>query len=84
MNLFNTDYKVYSHSYLCFGQEQTRAIFQAQLVQGANGSVVINDPCLQPGYVQNLSLSTLINNACVQGGFVVPTNLTANTTISLR
>ena len=77
MNLFNTDYDVYSHSYLCFGQEQTRAIFQSQLVQDANGSSNISDPCLQPGYIQNISLSTLTNNACVRGGFIVPSNLTA-------
>lgn len=84
MNLFNTDYDVYSHSYLCFGQEQTRAIYQSQLVQDGNGSTIVDDPCLQPGYLQNVTFSALSGNPCVRGGFIPPNNLTNSMMIYFR
>ncbi len=84
MNLFNVNYDVYSHSYLCYGQDQTRLIYQGQLVQQANGTTIIDDPCLQPGYNQNMNYSTINNTACAYQQYVAPTNVTAATTIIFR
>src|ERR1700722_2009459 len=72
MNLFNTNYDVYSHSYLCYGQEQTRLVYQGQLVQQANGSTLINDPCLQTGYSQTISYNVINNTACAANRFTAP------------
>jgi hypothetical protein len=82
MNLFNTDYDVYSHSYLCYGQEQTRLIYQGQLVQQANGIVLINDPCLQSGYNQTISYSVINNTACAVNRYVAPVNFTSGTNVT--
>ena len=85
MNLFNTNYDVYSHSYLCYGQEQTRLIYQGQLVQQANGAVLINDPCLQTGYSQTISYNVINNTACaIIQRYVAPAGFSATTNITFR
>ncbi|UJR31782.1 hypothetical protein I4U23_019260 [Adineta vaga] len=84
MNLFDTNYDVYSHSYLCYGQDQLRLIYQGQLVQQANGSYSIDDPCLQAGYNQNLSYATISTTACASNRFVAPTGITTTSLITFR
>ncbi|CAF1088688.1 unnamed protein product [Didymodactylos carnosus] len=71
MNLFNTDYKVYSHSYLCYGQDQLRYAYWRNLIYNTTSPTpltdftMINDPCLQSNYtLYNVSQSLLFNNAC--------------------
>jgi hypothetical protein len=81
MDLFTTIYDVYSHSYLCYGQEQTRLIYQGILVQQANGATLIDDPCLQSGYNQTMSYSTINNTACSIQQYVAPANFNSTTNV---
>lgn len=66
MSLFNTEYDIYSHSYLCYGAEQLRNVYIGQLVNKANGSELIDDPCLQSGYSQNLTYTEIFDLPCVK------------------
>ncbi|CAF2709893.1 unnamed protein product [Rotaria sp. Silwood2] len=66
MNLFDTEYDIYSHSYLCYGTEQLRLLYLGQLVNDANGSLLIDEPCLQIGYIQNLTYDDIFNTPCIQ------------------
>lgn len=66
MNLFNTTYDVYSHSYLCYGQHQSRLTYLIQLIQQTNTTDLIYDPCLQPGYIQNMTYNELFNTPCTR------------------
>lgn len=66
MNLFNADYDVYSHSYLCYGTEQFRWVYLANLINQANGSTVTNDPCLQEGFVDDVSYDEIFGTPCVR------------------
>ncbi|CAF1074376.1 unnamed protein product [Adineta ricciae] len=84
MNLFDTDYDVYSHSYLCYGQDQLRLIYQGQLVQQANGLISIDDPCLQSGYIQNISYSSISGTACAIGRLTTPTGVNSTSLITFR
>jgi hypothetical protein len=84
MNLFDTDYNVYSHSYLCYGQEQLRLIYQGQLVQQKNGSTLIDDPCLQSDYNQTLSYSTINNTACAIQRYTAPAGFNQTTNVTFR
>ena len=84
MNLFDTDYDVYSHSYLCYGQDQLRLIYQGQLVQQANGLILIDDPCLQSGYIQNISYSSISGTACAIGRLTTPTGVNSSSLITFR
>ena len=84
MNLFNVDYDVYSHSYLCYGQEQTRIVYQGKLIQQANGSAMIDDPCLQSGFVETVSYRAVGGSPCALGRFVAPANFTSSTQVKFR
>ncbi|CAF4453742.1 unnamed protein product, partial [Adineta steineri] len=66
MSLFNTDYETYSHSYLCYGAEQFRYVYLGQMINAMNGSQLINDPCLQSGYIQNFTYNNIFSLPCVQ------------------
>jgi hypothetical protein len=84
MNLFNTNYDVYSHSYLCYGQDQARLIYLGQLVQQANGATLIDDPCLQPDYNQTVSQNTINNTACAIQRYTAPVGFNTTTNVTFR
>lgn len=84
MNLFNTNYDVYSYSHLCYGQDQLRLIHQGQLVQQANGLTVIDDPCLQSNYSETVIYSSINGSACARNRFVAPSSFTAATSVTFR
>lgn len=69
MDLFNTKYDIYSHSYLCYGTEQLRLIYLGQLVNKENGSSPINEPCLQSNYTQQISYSDLFGTPCARNQY---------------
>jgi len=66
MSLFDTDYDVYSHSYLCYGTEQFRLTYLAHIVNKANGTEPINDPCLQNGFVLNSTYDDIFSTPCAR------------------
>jgi adenosinetriphosphatase len=84
MNLFNTNYDVYSYSYLCYGQEQARLIYQGQLVQQANGVTLIDDPCLQSDYNQTMTYGIINNTACAIQRYAAPAGFNTTTSVIFR
>jgi len=82
ISLSNTEYDIYSHSYLCYGTEQVRLIYLGQIVNKAKGSLLINDPCLQDGYVQNLSYNAIFSAYCVQNQYAPLPSLDKSATYS--
>ena len=71
MNLFDTNYEVYSHSYLCYGTEQFRLVYLANLINRANGSNATNDPCLQEGYVDYVGYDEIFGTPCNKGQYAL-------------
>ncbi|XP_072489211.1 ectonucleoside triphosphate diphosphohydrolase 8 [Notamacropus eugenii] len=63
--LYGHNYSVYSHSYLCYGQNQMQKRLLAHLVQ-TSPSEVVRNPCYHGGYEETLSLADLYNTPCVQ------------------
>jgi hypothetical protein len=84
MDLFSTKYDVYSYSYLCYGQEQTRIVYQGQRIQAFNGSTIVDDPCLQRDYTSNVTYKDINSSACSVGQFVSPHNFTSATKVMFR
>ena len=82
MNLFNTYYDLYSHSYLCYGIEQTRLIYLGQLVRRANGSAIIVDSCLQMNYVQNRTYNDIFGTPCARDQYAPPAGLNTSSVYS--
>ena len=84
MNLFNTEYDIYSHSYLCYGTEQLRLIYLGQLVNKANGSTAIDEPCLQSGYIQYLNYSSIFDTPCARDQYAPLPDLNISSTYSFK
>lgn len=61
-----------------------RLVYQGQLIQQANGSAVIDDPCLQTGFNQTIQHSTINASACNIPRYTAPTNFTRTTNITYR
>lgn len=61
-----------------------RLVYQGQLIQRANGSDIVDDPCLQTGYNQTISHSRIIGSACNIQGYTPPSNLTRSMNITFR
>jgi hypothetical protein len=75
MNLFATDYNIYSHSYLCYGAERLRFRYLGEILKQANGSLSINDSCLQSGYIENRTYDEIFNTACARDQYAPPPGL---------
>ncbi|KAM4889685.1 ectonucleoside triphosphate diphosphohydrolase 8 [Sylvia borin] len=63
--LYGTNYSLYSHSYLCYGQSQALKMLLAALHQ-ASSSAQISHPCYPRGYQENLTVAELYDSPCVR------------------
>ncbi|XP_018960625.1 ectonucleoside triphosphate diphosphohydrolase 8-like [Cyprinus carpio] len=65
LQLYGYKYELYTHSYLCFGQDQALRKLQVYLHKTAGTSPVISHPCYHVGYNLSLTLNDLYNSPCV-------------------
>ncbi|KAM6316204.1 ectonucleoside triphosphate diphosphohydrolase 8 [Podargus strigoides] len=63
--LYGTDYSLYTHSYLCYGQTQALKMLLAALHQGSSSPQQISHPCYPRGYQENITTADLYNSPCV-------------------
>ncbi|XP_008636551.1 PREDICTED: ectonucleoside triphosphate diphosphohydrolase 8 [Corvus brachyrhynchos] len=63
--LYGTNYSLYSHSYLCYGQSQALKMLLAALHQ-ASSSAQISHPCYPRGYQENITVAELYDSPCVR------------------
>ncbi|NWT02469.1 ENTP8 diphosphohydrolase, partial [Mionectes macconnelli] len=63
--LYGTNYSLYSHSYLCYGQTQALKMLLAALHQ-ASGTAQISHPCYPRGYQENVTVAELYDSPCVR------------------
>ncbi|XP_053817789.1 ectonucleoside triphosphate diphosphohydrolase 8-like isoform X3 [Vidua chalybeata] len=66
--LYGTNYSLYSHSYLCYGQSQALKMLLAALHQ-ASSSAQISHPCYPQGYQENITVAELYDSPCAFAGF---------------
>ncbi|XP_064370143.1 ectonucleoside triphosphate diphosphohydrolase 1 isoform X1 [Dromaius novaehollandiae] len=61
--LYGKDYKVYTHSFLCYGKDQAlRQKLARDLQTTENGRLL--DPCFHQGYQRTVNISDLFRNPC--------------------
>ncbi|NXM01670.1 ENTP8 diphosphohydrolase, partial [Tyrannus savana] len=63
--LYGTNYSLYSHSYLCYGQTQALKMLLAALHQ-ENMTAQISHPCYPRGYQENVTVAELYDSPCVR------------------
>uniref|UniRef100_A0A8C3JCC7 Ectonucleoside triphosphate diphosphohydrolase 8 n=1 Tax=Calidris pygmaea TaxID=425635 RepID=A0A8C3JCC7_9CHAR len=65
LRLYGTNYSIYTHSYLCYGQKQALKMLMASLHQGSPTPQQISHPCYPKGYQENVTTADLYNSPCV-------------------
>ncbi|XP_038012486.1 ectonucleoside triphosphate diphosphohydrolase 8 isoform X2 [Motacilla alba alba] len=66
--LYGTNYSLYSHSYLCYGQSQALKMLLAALHQASSSAQIIH-PCYPQGYQENITVAELYDSPCAFAGF---------------
>ncbi|XP_049688988.1 ectonucleoside triphosphate diphosphohydrolase 8-like isoform X2 [Accipiter gentilis] len=66
LRLYGTNYSIYTHSYLCYGQNQALKMLMASLYQGSPSPQQISHPCYPKGYRENITTADLYNSPCVR------------------
>ncbi|KFO76035.1 Ectonucleoside triphosphate diphosphohydrolase 8, partial [Cuculus canorus] len=64
--LYGTNYSIYTHSYLCYGQMQALKLLLASLHQGSPSPQQISHPCYPKGYQENTTTAELYDSPCVR------------------
>uniref|UniRef100_A0A8B9Z8V1 Ectonucleoside triphosphate diphosphohydrolase 8 n=1 Tax=Buteo japonicus TaxID=224669 RepID=A0A8B9Z8V1_9AVES len=59
--LYGTNYSLYTHSYLCYGQTQA-----LKMLLGSPSLQQISHPCYPKGYRENITTADLYNSPCVR------------------
>ncbi|XP_061867607.1 ectonucleoside triphosphate diphosphohydrolase 8 [Colius striatus] len=65
LRLYGSEYGLYTHSYLCYGQLQALRMLLAALLQGSPAGQSISHPCYPRGYQENVSTAELYGGPCV-------------------
>ncbi|KAM9326951.1 ectonucleoside triphosphate diphosphohydrolase 8-like [Gastrophryne carolinensis] len=74
--LYGYNYTIYTHSYLCYGQDEALKRLVAYLIKVGVGNV--KHPCYPKGYMAIVLLSSIYNSPCVS---TPPSGIGANITI---
>ncbi|XP_010190391.1 PREDICTED: LOW QUALITY PROTEIN: ectonucleoside triphosphate diphosphohydrolase 8-like [Mesitornis unicolor] len=64
--LYGTNYSLYTHSYLCYGQTQALKRLMAALHQDSPSPQQISHPCYPRGYQENITMADLYDSPCVR------------------
>ncbi|XP_067833391.1 ectonucleoside triphosphate diphosphohydrolase 8-like, partial [Heptranchias perlo] len=81
LKLYGYDYNVYTHSYLCYGQQQFIKKYIATLLKGVNLNTPIENPCYLRGYETNLTLGSIYDSVCTSAQRPSPYDRTQNVTV---
>ncbi|XP_044848843.1 ectonucleoside triphosphate diphosphohydrolase 8-like isoform X1 [Mauremys mutica] len=63
--LYGTNYSLYTHSYLCYGENQALKKLIASLREENLTSQQISHPCYPKGYEENVTAAALYDSPCV-------------------
>uniref|UniRef100_A0A672U8B7 Ectonucleoside triphosphate diphosphohydrolase 8 n=1 Tax=Strigops habroptila TaxID=2489341 RepID=A0A672U8B7_STRHB len=66
LRLYGTNYSIYTHSYLCYGQKQALKMLTASLHQASPSTEQISHPCYPRGYEENITTAELYDSPCVR------------------
>ncbi|XP_038638512.1 ectonucleoside triphosphate diphosphohydrolase 8-like [Scyliorhinus canicula] len=64
LKLYGYNYTIYTHSYLCYGQQQSIRKYIATLLKGKDFKARIENPCYLKGYETKVILSTIYDSPC--------------------
>lgn len=65
LRLYGTDYSVYTHSYLCYGEKEVLKRLLASLHKDGLYVQNISHPCYPKGYQENITIAEIYDSPCV-------------------
>ncbi|KAK2514181.1 hypothetical protein Q9966_015865 [Columba livia] len=66
LKLYGQAYKVYTHSFLCYGRDQVLKRLLSKLLQAQSYQATVPHPCWPTGYQKSLSLSSVYDSPCTE------------------
>ncbi|XP_071946778.1 ectonucleoside triphosphate diphosphohydrolase 3-like isoform X2 [Antedon mediterranea] len=72
LRLYGVNYSVYSMSYLCYGANEARRQYLAQLIKDAGFAKVVHDPCGHAGFNESIKQSYIWSLPCTQKPSDIP------------
>ncbi|XP_030062883.1 ectonucleoside triphosphate diphosphohydrolase 2 [Microcaecilia unicolor] len=64
LRLYGQTYKVYTHSFLCYGRDQMLIRLLSKVIQAEATSTQISNPCWPRGYSNKLTLKDVFESPC--------------------
>ncbi|XP_059213430.1 ectonucleoside triphosphate diphosphohydrolase 2-like [Centropristis striata] len=64
LRLYGQQYSLYTHSFLCYGQDQVLKRLTAHIVNSQGFSSSVSHPCLPAGTSRTLTLSSIFSSPC--------------------
>ncbi|XP_075068515.1 ectonucleoside triphosphate diphosphohydrolase 3 [Mixophyes fleayi] len=64
VTLYGYKYNVYTHSFQCYGRDESEIRLLASLVQGSSGKLHVENPCYPFNYKVNLTMSHTFGSLC--------------------
>ncbi|XP_060613741.2 ectonucleoside triphosphate diphosphohydrolase 8 [Anolis sagrei] len=62
--LYGFDYGIYTHSYLCYGQNEALNQVIRVLLNDSSSSSTLDHPCYPKGYNESIEVASLFNSSC--------------------
>ncbi|XP_033102843.1 ectonucleoside triphosphate diphosphohydrolase 1-like [Anneissia japonica] len=78
LRLYGVNYNVYSHSYLCYGDVEAKRMYIAQLIEDANFTEIIFNPCGNEGFNETVTQEDVWSPPCTNRPMdvAIPLNFT--------
>ncbi|NXV59483.1 ENTP2 diphosphohydrolase, partial [Molothrus ater] len=80
LKLYGQAYKVYTHSFLCYGRDQVLKRLLSKFLQAERYQETVSHPCWPMGYNKSLLLSSIYDSPCTEKE---RPSLALNTTVTL-
>ncbi|KAL2099473.1 hypothetical protein ACEWY4_003867 [Coilia grayii] len=64
LRLYGQDYKLYTHSFLCYGRDQMLRQLLAQIIMSQGNARQISHPCYPKGHVVNMTWESVFDSPC--------------------
>ncbi|XP_077161759.1 ectonucleoside triphosphate diphosphohydrolase 2 isoform X2 [Paroedura picta] len=82
LRLYGQTYKVYTHSFLCYGRDQVLKRLLSKVLKAERYALKVENPCWPRDYKKNFTVETVYDSPCTSAE--KPTNYFPTATVNMR